>query len=113
MEVAELAGVSLGTVSNVLNHPHRVTPVTRKKVQRAIEQLGFTRNTVASALARGDTRTVGLVVVGLSNSLFVESVAGFQNDCAAFTAPLVVIGPLLPISPTGSPSISAQPQIVC
>lgn len=79
IKVAELAGVSLGTVSNVLNHPQRVTPATRVKVQRAIEQLGFTRNTVASALARGDTRTIGLVVVGLSNSLFVDLARGAQQ----------------------------------
>lgn len=83
MEVAELAGVSLGTVSNVLNHPQRVTPVTRKKVQQAIEQLGFTRNTIASALARGDTRTIGLVVVGLSNSLFVDLARGAQQAARA------------------------------
>jgi LacI family transcriptional regulator len=78
-EVADLAGVSLATVSNVLNHPQRVTPATRKRVQRAIEQLGFTRNTVASALARGDTRIIGLVVVGLSNSLFVDIARGAQQ----------------------------------
>ncbi len=34
-------------------------------------------------------------------------------NCAAFTAPLVVIGPLLPMSATGSPSMAARPQIVC
>ncbi len=34
-------------------------------------------------------------------------------NCAALTEPLVVIGPLLPMKATGSPSISAQPQIVC
>jgi LacI family transcriptional regulator len=83
MEVAALAGVSLATVSNVLNHPQRVTPATRTKVQQAIEQLGFTRNTVASALARGDTRTIGLVVVGLSNTLFVDVATGAQQAARA------------------------------
>ena len=78
-EVAARAGVSLGTVSNVLNHPQRVTPGTRAKVQSAIEELGFTRNDVASALARGDTRTIGLVVVDLSNSLFVDIARGAQR----------------------------------
>ena len=34
-------------------------------------------------------------------------------NCAAFTEPFTVIGPLLPMKATGSPSISAQPQIVC
>jgi LacI family transcriptional regulator len=83
LEVAELAGVSLATVSNVLNHPNRVTAGTRTRVQRAIEELGFTRNTVASALARGDTRTIGLVVIGLSNSLYVDMARGAQQAARA------------------------------
>lgn len=71
----------LTSVSNALNHLQRVTPETRTRVQLAIEQLGFTRNTVASALARGDTRTIGLVVVvGLSNSLFVDLARGAQGE---------------------------------
>lgn len=42
-EVAALAGVSLGTVSNVLNRPDKVAPATVERVQRAIDQLGFVR----------------------------------------------------------------------
>ena len=79
VEVAAEAGVSLATVSNVLNNPSRVAPGTRRRVQRVIDELGFTRNTMASALARGDTRTIGLVVVGLSNSLFVDVARGAQR----------------------------------
>lgn len=79
-EVAATAGVSLATVSNVLNHPHRVAPATRAAVLKVIEELGFTRNAMASALARGGTRTVGLVVVDLSNSLFVDIARGAQRS---------------------------------
>ena len=78
-DVAALAGVSLGTVSHVLNHPHKVAPGTRAKVEAAIDELGFSRNSMASALARGDTRTIGLVVVSLSNSMFVDIARGAQR----------------------------------
>ena len=79
LDVAVRADVSLGTVSNVLNHPHRVAPATRQRVLDAIDQLGFSRNSMASALARGDTRTLGLVVIDLGNSMFVDVARGAQH----------------------------------
>ncbi|GAA2753972.1 LacI family DNA-binding transcriptional regulator [Amnibacterium kyonggiense] len=78
-DVARRADVSLGTVSNVFNHPELVTPDTRRRVQEAIADLGFSRNAAASVLASGDTRMIGLVVVGLSNSLFVDAARGAQR----------------------------------
>ena len=79
LDVAARAEVSLGTVSNVLNHPHRVAPATRQRVLDVITQLGFSRNSMASALARGDTRTLGLVVIDLGNSMFVDVARGAQH----------------------------------
>ena len=78
-DVAALAGVSVGTASNVLNHPHKVAPATVAKVERVIAELGFSRNSIASALASGDTRTLGLVVVNFRNSLFVDIASGAQR----------------------------------
>ena len=52
-EVAALAGVSLGTVSNVLNRPEVVAEPTRTRVQAAIKQLGFIRNESARQLRAG------------------------------------------------------------
>jgi LacI family transcriptional regulator len=78
-DVAKRAGVSTGTVSNVLNHPHRVTPGTRAKVLAVIADLGFTPNAMASALARGSSAAIGLVVIDLSNSLFVDIARGAQQ----------------------------------
>ena len=43
-DVASLAGVAVGTVSNVLNHPDLVRPLTRARVEAAMEQLGFIPN---------------------------------------------------------------------
>ncbi len=44
VDVAARAGVSVGTVSNVLNRPERVAPSTRERVLQAIDELGFVRN---------------------------------------------------------------------
>jgi len=81
--VAELAGVSVGTVSNVLNHPERVTKATRRKVSDAIDELGFTLNQTARTLRSGDSRTIGLVVIDLTNSLFVDVARGAQEYAQA------------------------------
>src|SRR5512146_772962 len=56
-EVAGGAGVSLGTVSNVLNHPEVVAERTRARVQAAIQELGFIRNESARQLRAGRSRT--------------------------------------------------------
>lgn len=82
-DVAAAAGVSIGTVSNVLNHPHKVREATRAKVLGVIEALGFSPNTMASSLARGDTGTLGLVIVDLGNSMFVDVARGAQRRALA------------------------------
>ncbi len=78
-DVARLAGVSRGTVSNVLNNPAIVSPDTRERVLRAIEELGFVRNQVALALASGRTRTIGYVGTDLANSYFLDIARGIEE----------------------------------
>ena len=78
-DVAKKAGVSIGTVSNVLNHANRVKPGTVKKVQRAIEELGFVRNDAARQLKAGNSRTIGLVVPDASNPFFADLAKGAEN----------------------------------
>ena len=75
-EVAERAGVSAGTVSNVLNRPERVSRRTRTRVLAAIEDLGFVRNASARDLRVGRSRTVGLVVLDVSNPFFTDVARG-------------------------------------
>ena len=82
-DVAELAGVSLGTASNVLNHPDRVSPATIERVRSAIDELGFVRNGNASTLASGSSGSIGLVVINLSNSMFVDVARGAQAAARA------------------------------
>ena len=55
-DVAALAGVSIGTVSNVLNRPDLVRSVTRRKVETAIAELGFVPNGSARQLKRPNLR---------------------------------------------------------
>jgi Transcriptional regulators len=71
-EVAKLAGVSVGTVSNVLNRPEMVASGTRERVLDAIRRLGYIRNEVARHLRMGRSRTVGLVVIDIVNPFFAD-----------------------------------------
>ncbi|WP_231384146.1 LacI family DNA-binding transcriptional regulator [Cellulomonas sp. URHD0024] len=78
-DVASLAGVSQGTVSNVLNHPDRVTEETRGRVVRAMQMLSYVPNGLARSLAAGTSTTLGLVVTDLSNSLFIDIARGAEG----------------------------------
>lgn len=77
-DVAERAGVSVGTVSNVLNRPHKVAPDTIKRVQQAIQDLGFVRNDAARQLRAGKSSSVGLVVLDLGNPFFTDVARGAE-----------------------------------
>ncbi|WP_411720232.1 LacI family DNA-binding transcriptional regulator [Mycetocola sp.] len=77
-DVAALAGVALGTVSNVLNHPQKVAAPTLRRVQAAIDELGFVRNDQARSLARGRSSTMGLIVTDIGNSFFVDIARGAE-----------------------------------
>src|SRR5258707_12600794 len=78
-EVAEQAGVSLGTVSNVLNRPEVVAETTRLRVQAVIEQLGFVRNGSARQLRAGRSNHLGLVVLDVTNPFFTEVARGVED----------------------------------
>lgn len=69
-DVARLAGVSVGTVSNVLNRPDVVSEERRLQVERAIEQLGYVPNDAARQLKAGVSRAVGLIVVDTQNPFY-------------------------------------------
>lgn len=82
-EVARRAGVSVGTVSNVMNRPELVSPATRQRVQDAIAELGFVRNESARQLRAGRSRTVGLVVLDVANPFFTDVARGAEELVAA------------------------------
>nr|WP_298457930.1 LacI family DNA-binding transcriptional regulator [uncultured Cellulomonas sp.] len=78
-DVARHAGVSLGTVSNVLNRPDRVSETTRERVQRAIEELSFIPNGSARQLRAGTISTVGAVLLDIANPFFTEVARGIED----------------------------------
>lgn len=82
-DVAKAAGVSLGTVSNVLNHPSKVSPATAQRVREAIDRLGFVRNDAARSLASGSNRSVGMVLADIEHSLFIDMAHGAQEAARA------------------------------
>lgn len=89
-EVARRAGVSLGTVSNVLNHPELVSEETRTRVQHAIDELGFVRNGSARQLRVGSTQSIGLVVLDVTNPFFTEVARGAE-DAASERGYIVIL----------------------
>ncbi|WEO77638.1 LacI family DNA-binding transcriptional regulator [Cryobacterium sp. SO2] len=81
-EVAAEAGVSVGTVSNVLNRPDKVSAGTVARVQAAIELLGFVRNDAARQLRAGRSRSIGLVVLDVGNPFFTDLARGAEDRAA-------------------------------
>lgn len=81
-DVAALAGVSVGTVSNVLNRPKKVAPETVERVQAAIDELGFVRNDAARQLRAGQSRSIGLVVLDARNPFFTDIARGAELRAA-------------------------------
>jgi DNA-binding LacI/PurR family transcriptional regulator len=71
-DVATLAGVSIKTVSNVVNDYEHIRPATREKVLKAISELGYKPNLSARSLRSGRTGVIGLAVPELSLSYFAE-----------------------------------------
>ncbi|SBT65865.1 transcriptional regulator, LacI family [Micromonospora sediminicola] len=71
-DIAERAGVSLATVSNVVNGYRPVGESTRQRVQQAIDELGYTPNLSARHLRRGRTGLIALAIPELTNPYFAE-----------------------------------------
>lgn len=78
-DVAREAGVSMATVSRVVNNNPNVKPQTRKKVIEAIEKLKYRPNAVARGLASKKTTTVGVVIPDISNNIFAEVARGIED----------------------------------
>jgi LacI family transcriptional regulator len=78
-DVAREAGVSMATVSRVVNGNPNVKPATRKKVLEAIERLGYRPNAVARGLASKKTTTVGVIIPDISSIFFAELARGIED----------------------------------
>ncbi len=78
-DVADRAGCSLGTVSNVLNSPEKVREETRKRVQTAMAELGFVRSYAASQLRSQKSAIVGIIVLDINNPFFMEAASAIEK----------------------------------
>lgn len=82
-DVAKAAGVSLITVSRVINSPGLVSDMTRQKVEQAMRELDFLPNYAAKALAQNNTRTIYLYIpqnIGLSDPFNMNLIAGVSEE---------------------------------
>ncbi len=78
-DVAARAGVSLGTVSNVLNNPDRVGAATRERVESAMRALGFVPSRAAGQLRSRRSELIGLVVPDVGNPFWASVLRGVET----------------------------------
>lgn len=80
LDVAKRAGVSIGTVSNVLANPRVVRPITRRRVEAAIAELNYRPNRIARSLTGQPTQVIGMVIPDVANPFFSELMLGVENE---------------------------------
>ncbi|MFT5758835.1 MAG: LacI family transcriptional regulator [Alteromonadaceae bacterium] len=79
-EVSELAGVSLATVSRVMNKSSKVSDKTRIKVEIAMKELGYRPNSIAQSLASSRSNSIGILVSELHGPFFGQMMAGIESE---------------------------------
>ena len=89
-DVARLAGVSISTVSHVINKTRYVEPETREKVYEAIKTLGYRPNILASSLRKRVTNTIGLIISNITNLFYPEVVRGVEDLLAKYNYNLIL-----------------------
>ncbi|MEU6591926.1 LacI family DNA-binding transcriptional regulator [Streptomyces sp. NPDC046881] len=92
-DVARSAGVSVATVSHVLNGTRPVLPHTRQAVLDAVDALGYTPNTLARSLVTSRTRSIGLAVSAISNPYFTEILQGVESAALEAGYSLLIADP--------------------
>ena len=83
LDVAKRAGVSKSTVSNVIRNARSITPKTRLKVTKAIEELGYRPNILARQMVHQRTTIFGVVVGDLANPFYAEMAKLIERFAAA------------------------------
>ncbi len=90
LDVAEEAGVSYSTVSRVVNDYQFVKPETRKRVQAAMDKLGYVANVKARSLAGGRSQMLGLLLYDFESSYQIEIVRGIDAEVSALDYDLML-----------------------
>jgi DNA-binding LacI/PurR family transcriptional regulator len=107
-EVAERAGVSISTVSNVVNKPDRVSPATRARVLAAADALGFVPKVQAMDLARRGTGRIGVMAPFTSYGSYLRRLAGVLSAAAASEVEVAVFDHESAATTT-SPALASMP----
>ena len=82
IDVARKAGVSVSTVSHVINRTRRVMPETTRLVEAAIESIGYRPNTLARSLKTASSKSVGIAISAISNPYFSDIICAIETECA-------------------------------
>src|SRR5271166_3633105 len=90
-KVAEMAGVSVGTVSHVITGSVNVSEPLRLKVQAAIRQLNYHPNHVARSLKTSKTRTLGIMVPDMTISFFPQVIRGAETKAREHGYSLIAV----------------------
>ena len=83
-DVAKMAGVSVTTVSHVINQSRRVNRDTQERVMNAIAALNYRPNTLAQDLRKKSTKTIALIIADLDNEYFTQIVRVFEKTALAY-----------------------------
>ena len=78
-QIAKVAGVSVATVSRVMNHPENVAPKTRDKILKIMEEQEYKPNWFAQGLNFNKTETIGLVIPHMLNTMYMEVAKGVED----------------------------------
>ncbi len=90
-DVAKRAGVSIGTVSRVLNNRDRVHPETRERVLKAVHDLDYHANAIARGLANQQTNALGLVIPQVNDPYYFQILRGVEDAATASDFSLLII----------------------
>jgi LacI family transcriptional regulator len=82
-KIAEICGVSQGTVDRALNNRSGINPKTKEKILRVAKEYGYHPNIHARAIAGGKTMLIGVIVFDLNNRYFTEFITCFEKLCSS------------------------------
>ena len=81
-DVAREAGVSVSTVSHVVNRTRKVAPATAQAVRAAIDAIGYHPNVLARSLKMATTQSVGIAISAIANTYFIDVICAIEAECA-------------------------------
>ena len=89
-QIAQRAGVSTATVSHVINNTRFVSEAVRQRVQQAVDEVGYTPNTLARGLRAARSSTIGLIAPNIANPFFAEMARGVQKAVAGLGYSVII-----------------------